>query len=68
MQACYFRDSYEAYKKAGAEVVGISSDPVDSHKVESFSLRLLTFSASLTLSDFVRRIIVRKQSLFKLAS
>jgi peroxiredoxin Q/BCP len=31
-QACYFRDSYEAYKKAGAEVVGISADPVDSHK------------------------------------
>eukprot|EP00243_Klebsormidium_subtile_P004009 TRINITY_DN17790_c0_g1_i1.p1 TRINITY_DN17790_c0_g1~~TRINITY_DN17790_c0_g1_i1.p1 ORF type:complete len:273 (+),score=51.76 TRINITY_DN17790_c0_g1_i1:110-928(+) len=31
-QACYFRDSYEAYKKAGAEVIGISADPVDSHK------------------------------------
>jgi peroxiredoxin Q/BCP len=31
-QACYFRDSYEAYKTAGAEVIGISSDSVESHK------------------------------------
>lgn len=31
-QACYFRDSYEVYKKAGADVVGISSDSPESHK------------------------------------
>jgi thioredoxin-dependent peroxiredoxin len=31
-EACGFRDSYEAFKKLGAEVVGISSDSVDSHK------------------------------------
>ncbi|KAK9697372.1 hypothetical protein RND81_08G033600 [Saponaria officinalis] len=31
-QACAFRDSYEKFKKAGAEVVGISGDDVSSHK------------------------------------
>ncbi|CAN1291049.1 Peroxiredoxin Q, chloroplastic [Linum perenne] len=32
-QACAFRDSYEKFKKAGAEVVGISGDDSASHKV-----------------------------------
>ena len=36
-QACSFRDSYEAFKEAGAEVVGISSQSTASH--ESFSAR-----------------------------
>lgn len=32
-EACAFRDSYEEFKKIdGAEVFGISSDPVSSHK------------------------------------
>ncbi|KAF8393669.1 hypothetical protein HHK36_021915 [Tetracentron sinense] len=31
-QACAFRDSYEKFKKAGAEVVGISGDDPASHK------------------------------------
>ncbi|XP_062088869.1 peroxiredoxin Q, chloroplastic-like [Humulus lupulus] len=31
-QACAFRDSYEKFKKAGAEVIGISGDDVNSHK------------------------------------
>ena len=31
VEACGFRDSYEAFVEAGAEVVGISSDSVDSH-------------------------------------
>ncbi|KAK6131764.1 hypothetical protein DH2020_034498 [Rehmannia glutinosa] len=31
-QACAFRDSYEKFKKAGAEVVGISGDGSASHK------------------------------------
>jgi peroxiredoxin Q/BCP len=34
-EACTFRDSYEAFKDAGAEVVGVSSDSVTSH--ESFA-------------------------------
>ncbi|GFY98562.1 thioredoxin superfamily protein [Actinidia rufa] len=32
-QACAFRDSYEKFKKAGAEVVGISGDDSSSRKV-----------------------------------
>ncbi len=31
-EACAFRDSYEVFKERGAEVVGVSSDPADSHK------------------------------------
>lgn len=34
-QACSFRDQYEDFKALGAEVIGISSDSVSSHK--SFS-------------------------------
>jgi peroxiredoxin Q/BCP len=32
MEACAFRDSYETFREAGAEVIGISSDAVDSHR------------------------------------
>ncbi len=32
-EACGFRDSYQAFKEAGAEVIGISSDTADSHKI-----------------------------------
>ena len=31
-EACSFRDSYEEFKEAGAEVIGISADDEDSHK------------------------------------
>ena len=31
-QACGFRDNYEAFQEAGAEVIGISKDSVESHK------------------------------------
>ncbi len=31
-EACEFRDSYEVFKKAGAEVVGISTDTTESHQ------------------------------------
>lgn len=31
-QACSFRDQYEDFKDLGAEVIGISSDSIDSHK------------------------------------
>ncbi len=30
-QACAFRDSHEVFTDAGAEVIGVSSDSVDSH-------------------------------------
>lgn len=32
MQACGFRDSYEDFIDLGAEVIGVSSDTVNSHK------------------------------------
>jgi peroxiredoxin Q/BCP len=31
-EACSFRDSHEAFREAGAEVLGISSDSGDSHR------------------------------------
>jgi len=31
-EACSFRDSYEDFKDLGAEVIGISSDSIGSHK------------------------------------
>ncbi|MCC9166815.1 peroxiredoxin [Pontibacter harenae] len=31
-QACEFRDQYDAFKELGAEVVGISSNSLESHK------------------------------------
>jgi len=31
-EACGFRDSYQVFKERGAEVVGVSSDSIDSHK------------------------------------
>lgn len=36
-EACEFRDKYEVFKDLGAEVIGISSDDVESH--ESFAIR-----------------------------
>ncbi|HEY5832577.1 peroxiredoxin [Streptomyces sp.] len=31
-EACAFRDSYESFTDAGAEVIGVSSDSVESHE------------------------------------
>lgn len=31
-EACAFRDSYGVFKERGAEVVGVSSDSIDSHR------------------------------------
>uniref|UniRef100_A0A7N0VCA3 Peroxiredoxin Q, chloroplastic n=1 Tax=Kalanchoe fedtschenkoi TaxID=63787 RepID=A0A7N0VCA3_KALFE len=39
-QACAFRDSYEKFKKAGAEVLGISGDSTESHKTFAKKYRL----------------------------
>ncbi|KAH8962841.1 hypothetical protein BDL97_05G122400 [Sphagnum fallax] len=39
-QACSFRDSYEQFKKAGAEVVGVSGDSPESHKKFKAKYRL----------------------------
>jgi len=31
-EACSFRDSYQAFRDAGAEVIGVSSDSTDAHE------------------------------------
>jgi peroxiredoxin Q/BCP len=36
-EACEFRDKYEIFKDLGAEVIGVSSDDVESH--ESFAIK-----------------------------
>ena len=40
LEACSFRDSHEAFREAGAEVIGISADSADSHRRFSERFRL----------------------------
>jgi len=40
LEACAFRDSYAAFQKAGAEVIGISADSADSHRRFAARFRL----------------------------
>lgn len=54
-EACSFRDGYEAFVEAGAEVVGVSSDPVESH--ERFAARYaLPFTLLSDAGGRVRRL------------
>ncbi len=39
-EACTFRDSYEVFKQAGAEVIGVSSQSVESHSRFAADYRL----------------------------
>ena len=39
-EACAFRDSFEAFRDAGAEVIGISADSEESHRQFADRLRL----------------------------
>ncbi|HEX6108908.1 MAG TPA: peroxiredoxin [Ktedonobacteraceae bacterium] len=39
-EACGFRDSYEVFKEAGAEVIGVSSDSEESHRQFASKYRL----------------------------
>ncbi len=39
-EACAFRDSYEQFKEVGADVVGISSQSVESHTIFSTTFAL----------------------------
>lgn len=39
-EACAFRDQYEVFKEAGAEVVGVSKDDVKSHQAFAMHHRL----------------------------
>ncbi|PZD71329.1 Putative peroxiredoxin bcp [Acaryochloris thomasi RCC1774] len=54
-EACGFRDSYEVFQKLGAEVVGISSDSVDSHK-EFATSNNLPFQLLSDEDDQVRKL------------
>src|SRR5579859_6511601 len=46
VEACSFRDSYEVFKDAGAEVVGISTDSVKSHQkfAQKYQLPIILLS------------------------
>jgi len=46
MEACAFRDSYQVFTDAGVEVIGISSDSVESHKqfAEKYNLPFILLS------------------------
>jgi peroxiredoxin Q/BCP len=46
VEACTFRDGYEAFREAGAEVIGISSDSDESHRrfAERFRLPFVLVS------------------------
>jgi peroxiredoxin Q/BCP len=39
-EACKFRDSYESFKESGAEVIGISSQSVESHGIFALNFGL----------------------------
>lgn len=39
-EACGFRDQYEDFMEAGAEVLGVSADSVNSHKLFALSRRI----------------------------
>lgn len=45
-EACSFRDSHEAFREAGAAVIGVSADSADSHRrfAERFGLPFLLLS------------------------
>lgn len=54
-QACGFRDQYEDFKKLGVEVIGVSSDSVDSH--QDFSHRnKLNFTLLSDENDAIRKL------------
>ena len=48
VQACTFRDQYQDFKDLGAEVIGVSSDSIDSHKkfVAKYNLPFILLSDS----------------------
>ena len=54
-ESCAFRDSYEVFRDAGAEVIGISSDSADSHK-QFASKYQLPFTLLSDTSSQVRKL------------
>lgn len=46
IEACTFRDSYQDFQEAGAVVIGVSSDSIDSHKAFASKYSLPFYLAS----------------------
>lgn len=64
-QACSFRDQYEDFKDLGAEVIGISSDSIDSHEkfIQKYKLPFILLSDS---DKKIRNLFGVKANLFGL--
>jgi peroxiredoxin Q/BCP len=64
-QACSFRDQYEDFKDLGAEVIGISSDSIDSHEkfIQKYKLPFILLSDS---DKNIRNLFGVKANLFGL--
>ncbi|MEM6264693.1 MAG: peroxiredoxin [Bacteroidota bacterium] len=54
-EACGFRDQYEAFTEAGAEVIGVSGDSVESHNLFQLS-RMLPFQLLSDPKNRVRKV------------
>ncbi|TAE54615.1 MAG: peroxiredoxin [Nostocales cyanobacterium] len=55
MESCAFRDQYEVFKSAGAEVIGVSGDSSQSHK-QFASKHNLPFTLLSDQGDKVRKL------------
>jgi thioredoxin-dependent peroxiredoxin len=53
-EACAFRDSYEVFKEAGAEVIGVSADSPESHR-EFIKRNHLSFTLLSDVDNAVRK-------------
>jgi len=64
-QACGFRDQYEDFKDLGAEVIGISSDGIDSHQnfIKKYNLPFILLSDN---DKKIRKLFGVKPNLFGL--
>ena len=62
-QACSFRDSFQDFVDLGCEVIGISTDSVDSHKMFSMKYNL-NFKILSDVDDEVREKFGVPKSLF----
>lgn len=62
-ESCAFRDSYEVFKEAGAEIIGISGDSVESHQ-QFASKHKLPFILLSDRGDKVRKLFDVPSTLF----
>ena len=64
-EACTFRDQFEAFREADAEIIGISSDDVESHKKFAEKYRL-TYTLLSDTDGKVRKLFGVPSDLFGL--